>query len=147
MPRSSTRCRPPQAGRPILCSDDAIAVVSLAIHRPLEFETIAFFLDDEARSNKITIVTGTVDPDSVLEVAETLSLAAETSPALCGLVLATVRPNADRVHTAILPGDIDRWTEASTITDAHGIELIEWFVIGPNGVACPREVLGDPERW
>jgi len=117
------------------------------MHRPLEHETVAFFLDDEGRSNKITVITGTVEPDSVLEIAEVLALAAETSPALCGLVLATVRPNADRVHTALLPGDIDRWTEASTITDAHGIELIEWFVIGPGGVACAREVVGDPERW
>jgi hypothetical protein len=147
VPKSFTRCRPPRAAQPIRSSSDAIAVVSLAIHRPLEFETVAFFLDDQCRSNTITVVTGTTEPDSVLEVAECLSLAAESSPILCGLVLATVRPNADGGLTAILPGDIDRWIEADSITEAHGIELVEWFVIGPPGVTCPRDLLGDPERW
>jgi hypothetical protein len=147
VPKSSIRCRPPHAGRPIRSASDAIAVVSLAIHRPLEFETVGFFLDDQGRSNTITVVTGTTEPDSVVEVAECLTMAAESSPTLCGLVLATVRPNADRDHTAILPGDIDRWIEAASITEAHGIELVEWFVVGPSGVACPRELLGDPERW
>ena len=147
MPKSSIRCRPPHAGRPIRSSSDAIAVVSLAMHRPLEFETVGFFLDDQGRSNTITVVTGTIEPDSVIEVAECLSLAAEASPTLCGLVLATVRPGSDHVHTAILPGDIDRWIEASRLAEAHGIELVEWFVVGPSGVACPREFLGDPQRW
>ena len=47
----------------------------------------------------------------------------------------------------MLPGDIDRWLEADSITDSHGIELIEWFVIDPAGVECPRELLGEPDRW
>ena len=25
--------------------------------------------------------------------------------------------------------------------------LVEWFVIGPHGVDCPRDLLGEPERW
>jgi len=62
-------------------------------------------------------------------------------------VLATVRPSSDHLHTAILPGDIERWIGAGRLTEAHGIELVEWFVVGPSGVACPREFLGDPERW
>ena len=62
---------------------------------------------------------------------------------LCGLVLATVRPDT----TGMLPGDIDRWLEADSITDSHGIELVEWFIIGPAGVDCPRELLGEPDRW
>ena len=64
-----------------------------------------------------------------------------------GVVLATVRPDAAHNVPATLPGDLDRWLEASEITEAHGIELIEWFVIGPAGVDCPRELLGEPERW
>ena len=31
--------------------------------------------------------------------------------------------------------------------DAYGIELIEWFVITPAGLDCPRELLGEASRW
>jgi hypothetical protein len=147
MPQSTSRSLPPRAGQPIRSAFDAIGVVSLAIHRPLEFETIGFFLDDHARSNTITVVTGTTEPDAVLAVAECLALAAADSPNLCGLVLATVRPDLPPHVPATLPGDVDRWIEANSITEAQGIELIEWFVVGRSGVACPRDVLGDPERW
>jgi hypothetical protein len=147
MPQPPTRCRSPHASQPIRSSLDAIAVVSLAISRPLEFETIGFFLDDHNRSDTITVVSGTTDPDSVLAVAECLSAAASDAPRLCGLVLATIRPDSDNDLPATLPGDIDRWVEADSIAEAHGIELIEWFVVGRAGVDCPRELLGDPERW
>lgn len=147
MPRSTAQPRLPQASDPIRSSIAAIAVVSLAIHRPLEAETIAFLVDDSGRSNTITVVSGTTDPDSVLSVAECMAMAGSRVPSLCGVVLATVRPNAAPNLSAILPGDIDRWTEANAITDALGIELIEWFVVGPAGVDCPRALLGQPERW
>ncbi len=152
MPRSTTHPRLPQAADPILSSLDALAVVSLALHRPLEAETIAFLLDDTSRSNTITVVSGTTDPDSVLSVAECMAVAGSKSPAWCGLarcglVLATVRPQTAHNTTATLPGDLDRWLEANDITESHGIELIEWFVVGPAGVDCPRELLGEPERW
>jgi hypothetical protein len=58
------------------------------------------------------------------------------------LVVATVRPDA-----GVLPGDIDRWLEASAICEQFGVELVEWFVISPHGVECPRDLLGEPERW
>ena len=147
MPRSTIRLRPsmglPLAVDPICSSTDALAVVSLAIHRPLETETIAFFLDDTSRSNTITIVSGTTEPDSVLSIAECMAVAGSGSSTLCGLVLATVRPDT----TGMLTGDIERWLEACSITDSHGIELIEWFIIGPAGVEYPRRLLGEPDRW
>lgn len=147
MPHSTARSRLPQASEPIRSSIDAIAVVSLAIHRPLEAETIAFLLDETSRSNVITVVSGTTEPDSVLSVAECMAAAGGRSHAMCGVVLATVRPNAPPNMPATLPGDLDRWVEANEITESHGIELIEWFVIGPAGVDCPRTLLGEPERW
>jgi hypothetical protein len=147
MPRSTAHSGLPLATDPISSSFDALAVVSLAIHRPLEAETIAFFLDETSRSNTITIVSGTTEPDSVLSVAECMALAGGRLPTLCGIVLATVRPGGAPNLPATLPGDIDRWVGANEITEAHGIELIEWFVVGPAGVECPREMLGEPERW
>ena len=147
MSHPTARSRLPQASNPIRSSIDAIAVVSLAIHRPLEAETIAFFLDETSRSNTITVVSGTTEPDSVLTVAECMAMAASRTRRLCGVVLASVRPQSVANLPATLPGDIDRWVEASEITESHGIELIEWFVVGPSGVDCPRMLLGDPERW
>jgi hypothetical protein len=147
MPRSTARTRLPLASDPICSSLDALAVVSLAIHRPLEAETIAFFLDEASRSNTITVVSGTTEPDSVLSVAECMAVAGSRVPALCGVVLATIRPHGAANQPATVPGDVDRWVEANEITESHGIELIEWFVLGPTSVECPRELLGLPERW
>ena len=147
MPQPTARPRLPQATDPIRSSLDALAVVALAIHRPLEPETIGFFLDEAGRSNTITVVSGTTEPDSVLAVVECLAVAGGRSPTLCGLVLATVRPNSELAVPTTLPGDLDRWMEASEIADSHGIDLIEWFIVGPGGVDCPREMLGEPERW
>ncbi len=151
MPRSTARTRQPHASEPIRSSVEAIAVISLAIHRPLEAETIAFFLDEVGCSNTITVVSGTTDPDSVSTVAECMALAASQLPGLCGLVLASVRPASEpdlrSSPRATLPGDLDRWIEANEITETYGIELVEWFVIGPSGVDCPRELLGEAERW
>ena len=147
MSHPTARPRPPQATDPIRSSIEALAVVAMAIHRPLEPETIGFFLDETGRSNTITVVSGTTEPDSVLTVVECLALAGARSPTLRGLVLATVRPNSGLPVPATLPGDLDRWMEAVDITDSHGIELIEWFIVGPGGVDCPREMLGEPERW
>ena len=147
MPNFTARSRLPLAGEAIRSSTEAIAIVSLAIHRPLVAETIAFFLDETSRSNTITVVSGTTDPDSVLTIAECMAVAGSRSPSLCGVVLATVRPNAPPSLPPTLPGDIDRWVDANEITTSHGIELIEWFVVGSSGVACPRDLLGEPQRW
>ena len=144
MPHSTARPGLPQASDPIRSSTEALAVIALAIHRPLEPETIGLFLDESGRSNTITVVSGTTDPDSVLTVAECLAVAGGRSPTLCGVVLATVRPGP--APTA-LPGDLDRWMQATEITESHGIELVEWFIIGPAGVECPRQLLGEAERW
>jgi len=114
----------------------------LATGHPLEPETLAFFLDDAGVGGLITVVSGTTEADSVLHVAEYMARAAEgVSHAAC-LVVATVRPAG-----GLLPGDAERWRQLDRITDEHGIQLLEWFVIGPDGAHCPRELAGDDERW
>lgn len=47
----------------------------------------------------------------------------------------------------MLPGDLDRWMEASTLAAAYGVSLLEWFIITESGAQCPRDLLGEPERW
>jgi hypothetical protein len=103
---------------------------------------LAFLLDRDGNGSVITVVSGTVDPDSVLSVVECITRAADGLPRAAAMVLATVRP-----HGSVLPGDIDRWLEASALAAAHGVDLIEWFIIGASGAQCPRDLLGEPERW
>jgi hypothetical protein len=143
MPHRHLAHRPPRAHLdPVACAADALSLFELAMHQPMQPELIALLLDAEGRGDTIVVVTDATDPDAVVDVAETMSLAAAGNPSLCRLVLATVRPCG-----ATQPGDVDRWLEASAVSEAHGVELVEWFVFGPAGAECPRDLLGERERW
>ena len=127
---------------PVRCGIDALRLLFLSTSQPLEPETLAFLLDRHGNGSVITIVSGTVDPDALLAVAECIARAAEGLPHAEAMVLATVRPTGH-----VLPGDIDRWMEASDIAEAHGVALIEWYLISTSGAQSPRDLLGEPERW
>lgn len=127
---------------PVRCAADALRLLFLASTHPLQAETLAFVLDSQGRGGVITIVSGTVDADSVLPVTECMSRAAERVGRATALVVASIRPGG-----CVLPGDIDRWMEASTLAAAYGVTLIEWFIITESGAQCPRDLLGEPERW
>ena len=131
-----------QVPAPVRCAADALRLLFLAAAHPLQPETLAFVLDRQGCGGVITIVSGTVDADSVLPVTECMSRAAERVERAAALVVATVRPAG-----CVLPGDLDRWMEASTLAAAYGITLIEWFIITESGAQCPRDLLGEPERW
>ena len=120
----------------------ALTLISRARHDPMQPEVVAFLLDDTGHGGTILVVTGAESPDAMIGVVETLCLAAAADTRLCRLVVASIRPEG-----ATRPGDIDRWLEASAIADLHDIDLVEWFVIGPAGPECPRDLLGEPERW
>ena len=144
----TARPRVPRAREdPVLTPDDALVVVTLAASSPPRPETIAFLLDDAYRgTGLITVVTDTIDPDSVFHVAEVM---AELG-ALCQgvgrdtayVVIASVRPTGE-----VEPDDAHRWCRASDVVESHGMTLVEWFVLGRSGVDCPRDLTGEPERW
>ena len=127
---------------PVRCAADALRVLFLATTNPLQPETLAFVLDDHGQGGVITIVSGTVDADSVLPVTECMARAADRVARATSLVVASVRPGG-----CVLPGDLDRWMEASTIAAAYGVTLIEWYIITEAGAQCPRDLLGEPDRW
>ena len=138
--------RVPRAGVDPVCSaSSALTIISLAMHRPLRFETIVLLLDDERRGVSLVVVDGTAEPDSVVDVTECIAVAVDPSPA-AQLVIASVRPGDGAVR-----GDPDRWLEASDIAGLHGVELVEWFVIDGEtdavNVHCPRDALGERPRW
>jgi hypothetical protein len=127
---------------PITCSAEALDVVLLAVHHPLRHETVAFLLDAVGSGNVITVVTGTDHPDHLFRVVECMAEAGCHSASMSSLVVASVRPTS-----GLLPGDIDRWFEASAVAESYGLDLKEWFVVSPAGVECARDLVGEPERW
>lgn len=126
----------------------ALAVVDLALRRPLAAETVALVLDRDRRGRTIVVVDGTADPDSVVDVVERVAESIAATGRAGGLVVATSRPGGGPE-----PGDEDRWLEASEIADDLGVELVEWFVIGGDrptvaaNATCPRDLLGEAPRW
>ena len=144
MPTSPTP-QPPGAlplPAPVRSGTEALRVMLLATGRPLEPETLAFFLDDEGVGGVITVVSGTTEADAVLPVTECLARAAEGVEWARSMVVATVRPGGGPC-----PGDAERWQQLVEVTARSGVRLIEWFVIGAHGVHCPRDLTGQPERW
>jgi hypothetical protein len=127
----------------------AIQMLAMAVHRPLRHETIVLALDAERRGVGVVVVTGTRQPDDVLEVVEYLTNPLTHDGRIGAIVIASVRPDAPAGPG---PGgrrvaDVDRWLEMSEIADEAGVELIEWFVVDRRQVTCPRDELGEPPRW
>ncbi len=146
MPSTHAHCRLPRAGvDPIDGPAVALLTLAAAIHRPPRAEIIVILVDAERRGIALVVVTGTTDPDAVIEVVECLSAPAVHDGRHHGMIVATVRPDGrDEIDGA---GDVERWMELSTIADDHCVEVIEWFVIEPDSVSCPRDRLGEPPRW
>lgn len=138
--------RVPRAGiDPIDGPAAALAVIDLAVRTPAAPESIVLLLDRQRRGLGITVVSDCWFPDDVLEVVECLSGAAGPTGAVHSLVVATVRP--DGLDPAAADGDDPmRWLELDRLAASADLELVEWFVIGPH-VVCPRELVGEPERW
>jgi hypothetical protein len=131
----------------VVTPDDALAIAALAASSPPRAETIAFLLDDSYRgTGLITVVTDTHDADSVVRIAEVMAELGALSQGVgretAHLVIVSVRPDAD-----VEPDDAFRWCSASDIAECHGMTLVEWFVVGRSGVDCPRDLLGEPDRW
>lgn len=132
----------PHASQPIRNSAQALDVIRMSMSDPFRTETLGFLLTDSGRASEVAVISPTEEPDAVIHVADCLSAAGGLHPEVASLVLATIRPSG-----GVTAADVDRWLEASDVADSNGVQLVEWFVIGPSGVACPRDLLGEPERW
>jgi len=137
--------RLPRAGVDTIdCAETALLTLAMAIQQPLRAETVSLLLDDQRRGIAVAVVSGTDQPDDVLEVVECFTRSATHGGRVASVIVASVRPVvADEVTAA---GDVDRWLEMSEIAEQAGVELIEWFVI-TGDVTCPRDRLGEPPRW
>jgi len=126
---------------PIDSESSALTMITHMMSRPAEYETIALLLDDRRRGLTVLVVSGTDEPDAILDVADLIAHGDQRGDELGAVVLASVRPGGQ-----IGDGDIDRWLEATDVLADRGIELVEWFVIG-TGIACPRDRFGEAPRW
>jgi hypothetical protein len=121
----------------------ALALISSAITRPLAPEVVGVPLDALRVGRVVTVVGDAIDPDAVVLLACVMADAASRrSTDISSMFVATVRPDG-----GLLASDIDRWLEASALVEAHGLTLLEWFVITADGVWLPRELLGESPRW
>ncbi|MEJ7562267.1 MAG: hypothetical protein WKF45_07055 [Ilumatobacteraceae bacterium] len=138
----------PRAGDRLLAAADAIAVIRLALHQPLRAETVVVIRDADRRAGTVVVVSGTFSCDAVVTVCEVLSAAVgnDRLAGPSGLVVASVRPDQP-----MTPDDLDRWLEASDVTEEAGSELVEWFIVTGDAESprfeCPRDALGEPPRW
>jgi hypothetical protein len=149
MPTSPSAHGAPRARRdPIVTPAAALAVIDLARSWPPRDEIIAFLLDERHRGMGVIVdLTEIRAPADVLAVAELLGEtgASHTADGRCSaesIVIASVR-----LHEASVLDDVDLWEQLSNLLDSYGITLLEWFVITPAAVMCPRDVLGEPDRW
>lgn len=141
-PPPSPAPSPAPAPAPVRCAADALAVIAMALSRPLEPETICFAIDGDGVGGVAIAIEGTDRPDDVLDVVGIIGRAARSTPAT-SLVVASVRPDGD-----LLVGDDRRWQQASAIARDHHLELLEWFVIGAgHRVHTPRDLTGEPMKW
>lgn len=149
MPVARVHGRMPRAGvDPIDDPVTAARTLAAAVHRPLRDETIVLLLDAERRGVAIVIVADTHDPDALLEIVELLAAPPSHDGRVAAMVVATVRSERrDAAACDPATGDVDRWMEASDLADDRGVELIEWFVVTPDDITCPRDRLGEPPRW
>lgn len=137
----------PRAGvDPILCPEAALAVIDLARSQPERAEHLCILLDSDRCGHAIVSVVDPPDDDSVLTVVDTIGSACEVVAAgveaPASLIVATIRP-----ERGLDAADASRWQLAEIAAAVHGAVLLEWFVIGPDGVECPRELAGRPARW
>jgi hypothetical protein len=124
---------------------DLLALVRPLLAGPAADEIIVVLLPRWGGRRVIVTVTGTVDPASVVVVADTLAASAARAARFRALVLVAVRPCG-----GVEPADGGRWVEAAAVVAEHGLTLLDWVVIGASGVAAAvsvREAAGWPPAW
>ncbi len=135
---------------PLADAPSALAVVRLAASDPPRPETVVLFLDDAHVGKGCCIVSGTTGPDDVLDVGALAAEVAGRSPDVHAVVLATIR---DRAAPGAGAGegredDVLRWLVLLDLFDEIGVELLEWFVVGPGSeVQSLRAHTGLPSLW
>ena len=142
MPISSSAHVPRAGIDPIVSAAEALAVLHLSVTLPCRNETLAMFLDVNDCGTVLVNVADTGDPLHIVEVGETMAIAATNSAEITGLVLASVRP-----YHGLLPGDDELLLHVNDVVSECGMLLMDWFVIGADGDHSLFQEFGIPPRW
>lgn len=141
-PSTASR-RLPRAGvDAIVHPDTALALLHAAVSAPIRDETVVVLLDHLRRGMGLVVVSGTGDPDAAVVVVDRVLAPVVHGGTVAAAIVATVRPG--RVDDEL--ADAERWLDLDRAARRHGVELVEWFVLG-DGVSRPRELLNAPPRW
>lgn len=133
--------RPHSAAVPLTGPEDALSVVFAAVSEPERHETVLLLLDHAHRGLGCIVVTGRGPLSALTDVVEELAL---QEPALCGFVLATVRPGAGYLPDA---RDERAFHDVRTRLDVLGVDLVDWFMIGQRHAASLAELTDSQLRW
>jgi hypothetical protein len=104
--------------------------------------SLAIMMEDNGRPGTCVAVDGGGDPDGVFSVSSCITRVCERTPQIAAVILASVRP-------AYPPdsADIDRWFDLADEFGLIGVELLEWFVVGPDFAIGMREMTGCVPAW
>ena len=122
-------------------SAEALDFIDRVMHRECP-GTLAILMEDTGIPGICIAVDGGSHPDSVFTVSINISEACRRHPQFAGVVLASVRPN----HRPDCD-DIDRWFELVSDFEQIGVDLLEWFVVGPGFAVGMRAMTGCWPAW
>lgn len=115
---------------PIITQQDMLAVLSLAIRRPLCSEVIAILMDEEQRGIGLLSFD---EPRSYSSLVHHLIGLCSTAAIASSVILASIRPNELSHNNDV--ADL-RYMQQQC---AHaGITLREWFVVSRGAIRCVR---------
>lgn len=133
--------RVPRGGvDPIRSANEALTLFGAVVSRPWRTETIVVPLDQQRRGREVIAISGLDDLEPAVEML--LPALREAGLDAHSVLAATVVIEAGQ-HGSWA----DRWLAAAARADELRCPLVEWFVLGPGGPWCPRDLLGIPPRW
>jgi len=122
-------------------SAQAMDFIDLVMYRDCP-GTLAILMEDNALPGVCVAVDGGDHPDAVFSVCVCVTEVLKRNPQIAGVVLASVRP-----HDSPDCDDIDRWFELVHDFEQLGVELLEWFVVGPAFAVGMRAITGCVSAW
>jgi DNA repair protein RadC len=119
-------------------------VVRAAVSDPPSAETVLLLLDAAHRGLACAIVSGAATGAHLRGIGDVVvSLAADSEGRLAAVVLATVRPDAPGPSRA----DEEFFVALRQRLGDHGVDLLDWFLLGGSYALSVAEITGACWRW
>jgi len=124
---------------PITSATQALSVFSLALTRPFRPETLILMMNHEHRGVGLFAVNSGDDLRTLIDHIVGRCATEDTTRAIA---IASVRSQwLTHFQCGI------EWATSREICQRAGVQLVDWFVVGPHGVHCPRICAHQPGQW